>query len=198
MWLPLSAFQPLLSCELYSGTSSSRDACCRGLVYLYDFGPSYGDATTTVCDGKMLGGDTCNLFDLNNRRPAIRLCKSRQSPLCVRILWRFLHDCFPQFEWSAVVWGRSDLVRIPAFPDCREPHSRALVSDLYAGTTQTVLSDSANSSLLPRQLGGRRPDRDGSRGRGLSHYESGVVPGYRFPSRRRCSAHDRGRCLRIP
>lgn len=44
--------QPLLSCSLYSGTSATRDPCCHGLIYLYNFGPSYGDAAAATCDGE--------------------------------------------------------------------------------------------------------------------------------------------------
>lgn len=42
---------PLLSAELYSGTSPyPRDPCARGLEFLYPFGPSSGDITGSACD----------------------------------------------------------------------------------------------------------------------------------------------------
>lgn len=49
-WATAALAMPLLSCSLYSGTSATRDPCCRGLAYVYNFGPSYGDSVTGTCD----------------------------------------------------------------------------------------------------------------------------------------------------
>ena len=41
------------SCNLYSGSSTTRDPCCRLLTALYPFGPSANDTVASAtCDGK--------------------------------------------------------------------------------------------------------------------------------------------------